>query len=129
MKIHTNKSKGHALITLLFFVAISTIVTTAAVIVLFNNLLNVTRFSESTQSYYIAESGIENALMQILRNPNYAGETLDLPEGEVVVSVTNNAGIYTINSTSTVGDSIRTVEAQATYTDEILTVTSMGEIY
>lgn len=123
------KNKGQALITLLFFVAIGTIVTSAAIIILFDNSLNTVRFSEGTLSYYTAESGIEDALLRIIRNPSYAGETLTLPEGEIVITVTNNLGIYTINSTSTVGDSIRKIEAIADYTNYVLTVTSWKEIY
>ena len=110
MKVkNQNTQNGQALITLLFFVAISTIITSAAVLILFSNALDTIRFSEGTQSYYTAESGIENALIRIVRNPNYTGETLSLPEGEIVVTVTYNAGIYTINSTTFVGDSIRTI--------------------
>lgn len=123
------KDKGQALITLLFFVAIGTIVTSAAVIILYDNSLNTIRFSEGTLSYYTAESGIEEALLRIIRNPSYAGETLTLPEGEIIITVTNNLGTYTINSTSTVGDSIRKIETIADYTNSVLTVTSWKEIY
>lgn len=123
------KQRGQALITLLFFVAIATIVTSAAVVILYDNALSTARVAEGTQGYYLAESGIENALLRIIRDPNYTGETMNLPEGDIEISVINNTGNYTISSISTVGDSIREVEVQAEYADAILTVTSWKEIY
>ena len=129
MKKLQNNQKGQALITLLFFVAISTIVTTAAVVILFDNSLNVLRFTEGTESYYGAESGIENALLRIIRNPLYTGETMNFLGEEISIVVTNNSGIYTITSTGKIGDSSRAIEAIAEYQSGTLTVTSWNEIY
>jgi len=128
-KILNSNQKGQALITLLFFVAIATIVTSAAVIILYDNSLSTARLSEGTKSYYLSESGIENALLRIIRDPTYAGEIISLPEGDITIQVTNNSGIYTINSESTVGDSIRQTEVTADYSSAILTITSWKEMY
>jgi len=53
------KQKGQALVTLLFFMLIGVAVTSSAIIVLLSNALGTNYSDQGTESYYVAESGIE----------------------------------------------------------------------
>src|SRR3990167_8570329 len=77
---------GQALITLIFFVLIAVVITSGAIIMIAVNSLSVGKFQEGSISYYSAESGIENAILRILRNPSYLGETLTIDDSIVVVT-------------------------------------------
>lgn len=125
----SSRQSGQTLLTLLFFMVIAISITTAAVIMIMTNSLSTTRLEEGTTAYYIAESGVENALIRLLRDPSYTGETLPVGLGSTVISVTNNGGVYTITSTGTGGNFTRKIQAVASYTNNVLTISSWVEIY
>ena len=120
--------KGQTLVTLLFFMAIAFTVTTGAVIVVFANTTGQTKIQQSQSAYYTAEGGAENALMRLLRDPTYTGETMAVGEGTAVVSITGS-GPYTITSMGTVGNFVRKVQVIASYTNNILAVQSWKELF
>lgn len=120
-------SGGQALVTLLFFVLISITITSAAIVMIIANAISTTKIQEGVTSYYLAESGIENALLRILRNPDYAGETLNIDTSTVVVSVTGT-NPKRIVAVSTNGNFKRTVETQMTYTNGYYTISNWREI-
>jgi hypothetical protein len=121
------KEKGQALITLLFFVLISLTITTSAIIIVMSNSITVSKFEQGTTAYYSAESGIENALLRILRDPNYAGETLNIGETTVVVTVTAG-NPQTVTSVSQNGNFKRTVSAQISYNNGYYTISNWKEL-
>jgi len=121
------KSKGQALVTLLFFVLISLTITSAAIIIIVANSLSANRFQEGTKAYYMAESGIENALLRLLRDPNYTGETLTVGTATSVVTVTGT-NPKTVVSVGKDGNFTRTVQAQATYTNGFYTFSNWKEL-
>lgn len=128
MKItQKTRNQGQALITLLFFVVIAITITTAAVIIIITSTTAAAKFQEGIKTYYVAESGIENAFLRLLRDPNYAGETLTVEDGTAIVTVTGTSP-YVITSVGEVGNFIRTIEAQADYTSGVLSVISWEEI-
>ena len=121
-------SKGQTLVTLLFFMVIAITVTTGAVIIVFANTTGQTKLQQSQTAYYIAESGMENSLIRLLRDPSYTGETLPVGEGTAITTI-NGSGPYTITATGTVGSFVRTVQVVANYTNNILTVQSWKETF
>ncbi|KKR85163.1 MAG: hypothetical protein UU34_C0035G0006 [Candidatus Curtissbacteria bacterium GW2011_GWA1_41_11] len=75
-KIHNTKYKiqlkpAQALVALLVFVSIATIVTAGATTVTIINSQNTTKFSLGEEALYIAQSGADNAILRIIRNPSY----------------------------------------------------------
>jgi type II secretory pathway component PulK len=116
--------KGYALITLLFFMTISLTIITGVVIVVLNNATATTSVEQRNVAYYAAESGAENALLRLIRDPNYTGETLIVDQGTVVIQINNG----TIISTATVANVIKKVQIQTLNTNNQLTVTSWKEI-
>lgn len=127
---HKNQS-GQALMTLLFFIIIATTVGGAAVFMIATNSTSETKFQQGEIAYEIAESGIQNGYLQLLRNPNYTGETLPVGSGSAVITVaSSSAGTsYTLTSDGTVGNFSRTIQATLNYINYQLTIVSQQEIF
>ena len=122
-----NFQKGQALITLLFFVLVSLTITSAAIIIIIINSISVTKSQEGTLAYYAAESGVENALLRLLRDPNYTGETLTIGTGTAIITVTGT-NPKTVVAVSQNGNFKRTVQAQMTYNNGHYTFSNWKEI-
>lgn len=118
---------GQALLSLLFFIVIAITVTSGAVIVIIANNINTTKFAQSTRAYYVAESGIENGILRLLRDPTYSGETLPVSDGTATITV-SGTGPYTITAKGQVGNFIRTIQVVVSYDSSGLTITSWTEI-
>ena len=123
-KKHINKQSGQTLVTLLFFMIISISITSAVIIVVFNTIVSGGNFEQGTKAYYAAETGIENALLRLLRDPNYTGETLSL--NGVTVNVSVNGDVIT--SVAEYGNSIRKIEVETVYNNNIREVLTWKEI-
>ncbi|MBI2613771.1 MAG: hypothetical protein HYW62_03285 [Candidatus Levybacteria bacterium] len=119
--------KGQALITLLFFVLISLTITSGAIIIIIANSISASKLQEGTSAYYTAESGVENALLRLLRDPNYAGETLTVGTGTAVITVTG-ANPKTVVSVGQNGNFKRTVQAQMNYSNGYYTFSNWKEL-
>jgi hypothetical protein len=117
---------GQALITLLFFVLISLTITSAAIIIIITNSLSASKFMEGDLSYYAAESGIENALLRLLRDPNYTGETLTIGDATALITVSGN-NPKTVVSIGQNGNFKRKVSAQMTYSNGYYTFSNWKE--
>lgn len=131
-KIHSSwfvAQRGAALITLLFFTVIAMTVTGAAVVVLIVNSLSGAKYQQGTIAYEIAQAGIENAKLRLLRDPNYTGETLAVGNGNAEISVTRDGTDYTILSKGTIGNFMRQIQVEATYTNNLFTITSSEEVF
>ena len=91
------------------------------------NATSTSKIQEGVDAYYIAESGIENALLRLLRDPNYAGENLTVDSGTVniIVSGTNPT---TVVATASAGNFTRTVQAEMTYSGGFYTFSNWREI-
>lgn len=121
-------NSGQALIALVIFMVVATIIISGAVTVIVVNSKTTGKFYQGVVSYDIAEAGIENALIRLLRDPNYTGETLTIGSDTTTIQVTGGGEIpYTITSTSQVGNFKRTIQATAEYNNSILTINSWKE--
>lgn len=121
--------KGNSLITLLIFMVVAITIAATSVAVIINNVQNTHTIKQGFSAYYAAESGVENAALQLLRNPGYTGETLMIGDDTAVISVTGGPYIYTIKSVGKNGGFTRTIESVIDYTDNIMTVVSWRELY
>lgn len=120
-------ASGQALVTLLFFTVIAIIVTSAAVTVMVLNLQGASSLEQGTDAYALAESGAENVLIRLLRDPAYTGETMYLADGQVTATVSGSAvKIATVSAVS--GTSQRKIEVRAVYNNYIYTVQSWKEV-
>lgn len=119
---------GQTLVTFLVFVAVAMMVTAAATVVTLVNSRSATTLQQGTLSYYVAESGIENALLRLLRNPYYSGETLLVGEGTAEITVAGDSQ-KTINSKGSLGNFIRTIQVTTEYNNNVLTIVSWQEVF
>ena len=123
---------GQALLTLLFFMIIGISITSATAVMILVNSRSGSFQQQGEVAYQIAQSGAENAMLRILRNPSYTGETLTVGGGTATVVVTGSgtgADPYVIVSTGTLGTFVRKVQVQATYVNNLLQVTSQKEVF
>jgi hypothetical protein len=118
---------GQSLVMLLIFMIIALTITSAAIAMIVINTRTTGKFALGTVAYYAAESGAENAILRLLRNPNYSGETMAVGDGSAVITV-SGVDPKTITSVGVVGDARRTIQVVAGYTNNILTVSSWKEI-
>ena len=123
-----NLKAGQALITLLIFMVVAITLTAGAIAILINNTLSTSKIEQTQLAYATAESGAENAILRLLRNPNYTGETLSINGGTATIQITGTEP-KVITSVGTVGNFIRTLEIRVGYTNNILTVSSWKEIH
>lgn len=123
------KSKqGQTIVMLLVFMLIAITVTTAAIAIVILNSRASNLLQQGTVAYYVAESGAEDALMRLLRNPNFTGETLTVGTGTAVVTISGTT-TKTILSTSTLGTYARKIQIIVGYNNNILTIQSWKEVY
>ena len=120
--------KGQTLVALLFFVMIGIVAITSATLILFTNLESEQKMQDVESVRQLAELGGEKAMISILRDPSYSGETININGDTVIVTVTGTT-TKTIDSIATSGDFSRKIEIIATYLNNILTKTSWKVIY
>lgn len=119
---------GQALVTLLFFVVMGITITSAAVVIMVVNSRITSRFELGSNAYYIAESGAEEGMLQLLRNPLYSGtETVSLSGGIATVSAVQG-NPTTILSVGQYNNFIRKVQIQTVYNNGKATIQSWKEI-
>ena len=122
-----NYKQGQTLLMLLVFMIIAITITSAATTLIIVNSANTQKLEGGTVAYHIAESGIENALLRLLRNPNYAGETLSINGGTATITVAGS-NPYNLTSTGKKGNFSRTLQVIVNYNGN-MTISSWREIY
>lgn len=128
-----NMQKGQALISLLFFMVIGITLIVAASIVTLENVSSTSAAEQGTIAYFAAESGIEDALLLVLRYPPtstapYTGGTTTYSQGQATVTVSPSGSTLTITSIGTYQNAIRKVQVQETNGSNGWQVTSWQEI-
>ncbi len=121
-------SKGQAVVTLLIFMVIGVTVTTAGTILIMTSSSSTSALQEGVIARQMAESGAENAMIRLLRDPSYTGETMAIDSGTATITV-SGTNPKTILSTGKNGNYIRKIQVTASDVNNILTVTSWGEIF
>lgn len=121
-------NSGQALVVLLMFVTVAMMVGIAATLLSSYALSSTTRVEQAQSALDVSESGMENALIRLLRDPDYAGETLTLPDGVATITVTGLT-TKTITSVGKVGSFVHTVTTSVTYSNGIYTITSWSDSF
>lgn len=119
-------NSGQALIMLISFIAIGLTIISSSIFVNMIQSNTTTEVQSGSSALNVAESGVENAMLRLLRNPNYTGETLSVDSGTSVTSV-SGTGPWTIVSTGEVGEFKRTLRVVVSDSGGTLVVTSWKE--
>lgn len=129
MKKNTIQSSesGYMLTALLVFLVVIIVVTTTSVLVSVSSLRSETYFDFGSEALAAADSGAENAILRLLRDPTYLGETLQVGNTDVIITVVGSAPqVVTVVADS--GSFERTVEVRLQRVDGMLQVTSWKEL-
>lgn len=127
-KTHLKSSKsGSALVVLLVLMVVAITITSAAVMITLVNSQATTRGVMGEYTLDIAESGAENALLRLLRDPNFAGETIQV-NGGISTSTISGSPNKTIVSDGKLGAFTRKVQVTVSYTNDIMNIISWKEI-
>lgn len=120
--------KAQALVSLLFFVLIAITVATSAIFVLYTSSIAASENEQGINAYYIAETGIENAILKLLRDPSYTGETLTIGNDKATVQVINENPIAIVSKGES-GNSLRQIQTEILYNNYKLEILSWREVY
>lgn len=121
-----NTASGQILITLLVVMVTTMIISMAAVTWVIDNSLGNSQTQNGLSVLTAAESGIENAMMALLRNPSYTGEVMTVGNTVVTINV-SGSNEKTIISQAVEGNFSRKIEVTASYIENILEITSWKE--
>ncbi len=121
---NTKYQRGQAVVTLLFFMVMSITITTAAVVIVLANAISASTNEQGMTAYYVAESGAEEAVLRLLRNPSYTGGTLSVGNGTVTINIASG----TITATGSAYNAKRTVEVRTVYNNGVRSITSWKEL-
>lgn len=121
------RQTGSVLITLLIFVVVSLTIVSAAVLLVVDSTVITTNQQIGTTAIVIAESGAENAILRLLRDPSYTGEVLAVGGGTATITVTGTGPIV-VRSHGVLGEFERTVEVALVRQNGVLSVTSWQEV-
>ena len=127
MKNRFQNQNGQTLIILLTYMIIAIIITTASIALVINSSKGTDKVYQGANSLDIAESGAETAMIKLLRDPDYTGETLTVGNGQAVITITGN-NPKTILSRGTLNNFTRTVQVIVDTSNNTLTATSWKEI-
>lgn len=118
---------GQALVMLLFYVAIALTVISFSIALTISNSLGSMQEEQGNHALEIAESGAENALLRLVRDPSYGGETLTVGSGDATVTI-GGQDTKTITSTGVTNGFTRVVEAEVAISDGTITLLSWQEL-
>lgn len=123
---------GQALIALIFISAIGIMIASGAIILIYINSQSGLKVQEGNRAYQIAQSGAENALLRLLRNPDYTGDSnLVIGDGFVDVGISRvSTTNYIATASGRIGDFVRKVQIDAHYNENYeLVIDSRKEIF
>lgn len=122
------KQDGQVLVSILIIIAVAVLATSTAVVA--SSLSRTTGVSiTSDKLLYAAESGAEEAIVKLLRDPTYSGESVNINGVSVnidIISPTPSERVIT--SKATQDNLIRKVAVSAEFVNNILTVNSWRQI-
>lgn len=125
------KQSGQAMISLLFIAIIGLTIITAAAVLVYGNTQSASINEQGAYAYYVAESGAEEGLLRLLRNPNYVGTPVGQPLavglGGVSIQVSTLSG--TITSIGTYNNAVRKIQVKTLYNNGVRTITSWKEVW
>lgn len=125
---HTEKTSGQALITVLFISVIGILITTGAVSALMSAFTATSEHEVGNLAYGAAESGVENAVLRLMRDPAYTGETLIVSPGRTATVSVNTASGIVITSVGVAGSISRKIVVSGQYNNLIFAINSWNEV-
>ena len=119
--------KGQALVSLLIIIAVSILAVTSAIVsASLSSTTAITTISDKV--YYSAETGAEEALIKLLRDPTYSGGNFNIDGVDVNIIVSSPSPTErNISSDATINNVKRKIAVRANFINNTLTVTEWKE--
>lgn len=127
MNVH-HHSSGQAVMTLLFTVVIGMLIATGAIMTLVNSYKSISNRELAALAYTSAESGIENGILRLMRDPSYTGDTIVFDSNRTSVVTVVQAPDYVILSVGTAGTVTRKIQVQAHMVNLTFIIDSWKEV-
>lgn len=121
------KQKGQALIMVILIGIIALIAVVSAATLVVSELKKNTAVSFGVSQYQITYGALENALMRLLRDPNYTGETVTLGSSTCVITVSGSSP-KAVEARCSNGTYSRKIGATVTFTGGVMAVSGISEI-
>lgn len=128
-KVRKMLRKGQAMVLVLLVSVVLIIVSTMAVSLVVTNALSTTREERGAHALEIAESGAEEGILRVLRDPTVevTGLTLTVDAGSATVDITGS-GTKTITSQGQIDGYTRRVQVELSFADGQVLVDSWEEL-
>ena len=118
---------GYILTSLLVYIVVLLVITTTSVMVSISSLRSQTYFEGGVEALAAADSGAENAILRLLRDPTYTGESLQIDGKDIEITVEGTSPqVITVVADS--GAFERTVEVRVDRIDGMLQMLSWKEL-
>jgi len=122
-----NSETGQVLVSLLLFVLAATIIISGAVVITVINSQTTSGFVSGEEAFEAAESGIDNALVRLLRDSSYSGEVVSIGSGTATINVSGGS-TKTIISEGVVGNAHRKIQVIVNLANDSFSQVSWNEI-
>ncbi len=105
----------------------------AAALIVAADVLSASNAQEGLSAYYVAESGVENGILYLLRHPQYDNHLappmlVTVGSGQASVVFTYSGTTDTIVSTGTFGTTKKTIQVVGSYATGPLNITTWQEV-
>jgi hypothetical protein len=113
---------------LLVFVVIALTVLSVAVVLMITSGQAALGQDQAARANYMAEGAAENAMIRLLRDPDYVGETLTFTDGQATIAV-SGSNPKTVSVVATSGQAIAKVSVVVATNLGVTTVTEWNKVY
>lgn len=118
------------MVVLLVFAIMALTMISAAVNIMFITTQAISQEELSRTALSLAETGTEEALLRLLRNPTYTGSsTMNVGDDTVSIVVANGGSVKTITASTTVGAVSKAIRLSADYGTTVLTLGAWSVLY
>lgn len=115
---------GQILTSVIVFMAFGLSIIALSSVLTIVNIQNTAKNSMSAQALSYAEMGAEDALLRLIRDPDYPGGTLFIDSATIAVNVSRDTTNKTVTSTATYRGFTRKVVVQVSLANNKLTLIS-----
>lgn len=123
-----NSQSGMALVTVIIFAVVGLIVITLGITLSISTSQANLHSLQAQQAFHIAEAGVENALIRVLRDPHYQGEVLTLNDGTATIEVSNGESSQVVTVVGEYRATTKKIEVRLSEQNGIMRVESWKEI-
>lgn len=121
-------SNGQILTSVIVFVAFGLSVIAMSAVLTIINIQNSANNAQSLQALVYAETGTEEAVINLIRNPSYAGGTFTMGSTSVVVTVSGGISDKTILSTANYNGFTKKIESHVNLSNNTVVITSWRQV-